>query len=271
MNSFIRSTALILLGGMLTLSGCYTVPETGRRAFIATPLSQEVALGASAFQEIKQQERVSTDPEAIARVSEVGRRIAAVAADDMPDLEWEFVVFDDDDTINAFALPGGKVGVYTGLLDIAETDDHLAAVIGHEIAHVTARHGGERMTRAISLAAAGIGLGIATRDSEHQNAIMIAYGLGSTLAVELPFSRRAEKEADEVGIMYAARAGFDPRKAVDFWQRMHAVAEGRPQVPTLLSTHPSDQQRIAHLKSLMPEAMEEFRRATAGADQPSQP
>lgn len=264
MKKIFRPGACGFLAIFLFLSGCYTVPETGRRAFILTPVSQEMALGADAFREIKAEEKISTDPEATARVERVGRRIAEQAAEDMPDLEWEFVLFEDDEMINAFALPGGKVGVYTGLLKVADTDDRLAAVVGHEIAHVTARHGGERMSRALAMAAVGAGVGVAARDSEYRDAIMIAYGLGATLGVDLPYSRNAESEADEVGLMYSARAGYDPREAITFWQRMSEAAEGRVQPPTFLSTHPTDTRRISDLQELLPEAMEEYRQARGG-------
>lgn len=265
MKKIFRPWGYPIVAALLFLSGCYTVPETGRQSFIIMPVSQEMALGADAFQDIKAQEEISTDAEATARVERVGRRIAAEAAEDMPDLEWEFVLFEDDDMINAFALPGGKVGVYTGLLEVADTDDRLAAVMGHEIAHVTARHGAERMSRSLALAAVGVGIGVAASDSEYRDAIMIAYGLGATLGVDLPYSRKAESEADEVGLTYSARAGYDPREAVTFWERMSAAAASRPQLPSLLSTHPSDEKRIADLKELLPEAIEEYNQAQAQA------
>lgn len=264
MKTLIEARAAVFLSLFLFLSGCYTVPETGRKAFILTPVSQEMALGADAFQQIKGEEKISTDPEATARVERVGRRIAEQAAEDMPELEWEFVLFENDEMINAFALPGGKVGVYTGLLEVADSDDRLAAVMGHEIAHVTARHGGERISRALALGAVGAGVGVATRDSQYRDAIMVAYGLGATLGVDLPYSRQAESEADEVGLMYSARAGYDPREAISFWERMSEAAEGRPQPPALLSTHPADTKRIEDLRELLPEAMEEYRQAEAG-------
>jgi len=260
MTKFPHLFGIVLLLALTFFSGCYTVPETGRQSFILTSLSQEAQLGADAFSEIKGQEKISTDPEATARVERVGRRIAREAESDLPDLDWEFVLFDND-AINAFALPGGKVGVYTGLLDLTENDDQLAAVIGHEIAHVTARHGAERMSRSIALAVGGVGLGLATRDSEYRDAFMIAYGVGSTLGVELPYSRRAETEADRVGLLYAARAGYDPRESVTFWQRMQKASEGRPQPPALLSTHPTDDRRIRDLQEMMPAALREYEEA----------
>ena len=257
-----------LVVSLITLAvlaaACYTVPETGRRGFSFFSPNQEISLGASAFEDIKRNEKISTDAAHNRRVQEVGRRIALQAEDHMPGVPWEFVVFDGDDTINAFALPGGKVGVYTGLLNLAESDDELAAVIGHEIAHVTARHGTERMSRAMAMAAAGIGLGAAVsgRDEQTQTAVLIAYGLGSTIGVELPHSRRTESEADEIGILYAARAGYDPRGAVRFWERMMEVSAGRASPPEFLSTHPSDTTRINNLNRLMPQAMEEYEKAT---------
>src|SRR5690625_2883365 len=257
MNKFLRICGFLFLPFAVLLSGCYTVPETGRQTLILTSLSEEKQLGSEAFNEIKGQEKVSTDTEATARVERVGRRIAAQAEKDLPNLDWEFVLFDDD-SINAFALPGGKVGVYTGLLNLTDSDDELAAVIGHEIAHVTARHGGERMSRSLAIAAVGLGTGFATRDSQYREAIMIAYGLGSMLAVELPYSRKAETEADRVGLLYAARAGYDPRESVTFWQKMQRESESRSSPPGWLSTHPTDTKRIRDLQSMMPQAMKEY-------------
>lgn len=267
MKKILSSSIHGLLGmALLTLCGCYTVPETGRSQLMLLPLSQELALGQDAFQQLQAQEEVSTDPELNARLERVGQRIAAQANEDLPEADWDFVVFEGEDELNAFALPGGKVGVYTGMMELAESDDMLAAVIGHEVAHVTARHGGARMSRALAVSAGGLLVGIAARNrsAEEQQAIMIAYGLGATLGVELPYSRGAETEADHIGILYAARAGYDPRAAIDFWQRMAEAAASRPKPPALLSTHPTDQRRMENLQELMPEALEEYRAATAG-------
>lgn len=268
MKKTVSQWACLLFVSMFFLTGCRTVPETGRVQLMLMPQGQEIALGADAFEQIKEQEEVSTDSERIDRVNRIGNRIAAQASDDLPNADWEFVVFEGDDTLNAFALPGGKVGVYTGLMDLAETDDQLAAIIGHEVAHVTARHGAERMSRAMALSAVGVGVGVAARDrdAQTQQAILIAYGLGATLGVELPYSRRAESEADEIGLLYAARAGYDPSAAVTFWERMREAAGDRPFPPEFLSTHPADSRRIADLEAMMPRAMEEYQRATAAAN-----
>lgn len=265
MKKTVSQWGAFFVATVLFLTGCHTVPETGRTQLMLMPLSQEISLGASAFEQLKAQEPLSTDQAMIERVQRVGRRIAEQAAQDLPEADWEFVLFEGDDTLNAFALPGGKVGFYTGILKVADTDDRLAAVMGHEIAHVTARHGAARMSRAMALSAVGVGVGVAARDQDTQTrqAIMVAYGLGAAIGVELPYSRRAESEADEIGLIYAARAGYDPREAVVFWQRMREAAGQGVSPPEFLSTHPADARRIADLEALMPRAMEEYERALA--------
>jgi metalloendopeptidase OMA1, mitochondrial len=264
MKKFLKPSGYGLLAAVvLLLSGCHTVPETGRTQLMLMPLGQEIGLGQEAFQQIRAQEKVSTNQEQLARLERVGRRIAAQAAEDMPEADWEFVLFEGD-TLNAFALPGGKIGFYEGMMELADTDDMLAAVMGHEVAHVTARHGAARMSRAMALSAGALAVGVAARDrpAEQRQAIMLAYGLGATVGIELPYSRQAESEADKIGILYAARAGYDPRAAITFWERMSEAARG-PRPPALLSTHPADERRIQDLQAMMPEALEEYQRGTA--------
>jgi metalloendopeptidase OMA1, mitochondrial len=245
-------------------AGCTTVPETGRRQLVAIPAAQEAQMGLSAFAEIKQNERVSQDPQANARVQRVGERIAAAVGREIPNAEWEFVVFESD-SINAFALPGGKVGVYTGLLNLVGSDDELAAVIGHEVAHVTSRHGAERVTQNLGVAGIGvlaaIGMEMGDVAPGTRNVIMGAYGLGTTIGVMLPYSRLHEMEADEVGLRFAAAAGYDPRAAATFWRRMQAASAGRQKPPEFLSTHPADERRIATLEALAPQFMELYETA----------
>jgi predicted Zn-dependent protease len=187
-------------------------------------------------------------------VRRVGERIAYVAAPDMPNAQWEFVVFDDDDQVNAFAMPGGKVAVYTGIFKVAKTEDDLAVVIGHEVAHVAAGHGNERVTQQLLAAGGALALQFGTNDldSQTRQMLMAAYGAGSTLGFLLPYSRYHESEADEIGLIYAAKAGYDPRAAIGFWQRMEALKSGSP--PEFLSTHPSGATRVKKLNALMPEA-----------------
>jgi predicted Zn-dependent protease len=258
----------ILVLGALLLAGCYTVPETGRRSINFVSTSQEIQTGAAAFQQMKREGTVSTNRVHINRVNLVGQRIAKVVGDDLPGAAWEFVVFESPD-LNAFALPGGKVGIYSGLLKVAETDAELATVIGHEIAHVTARHGSERMSQNILVAAGAIGIGVAMKDRSDadRNAALAAYGLGASIGVMLPYSRRHETEADTIGLRYAARAGYDPRAAIDFWERMRRASSGRNKPPEFLSTHPADETRIRNLQQMMPAALEIYE--TEGKDRPA--
>lgn len=242
---------VILAALTLVLGGCYTVPETGRSSFIL-PID-DVGQGAAAFAEIKAKERISNDPAANARVRKIGLRIAQVVGQDLPGAAWEFVVFDAPDTVNAFALPGGKVGVYTGLLNLAASDDEVAIVIGHEIAHVTARHGAERMSQGILVAAGGLVLDHQTQGRRNHDLMLAGYGLLSTGGM-LAFSRSHESEADYIGIRYAARAGYDPRAAVTFWQKMEKQSKGG-RLPVFLSTHPSHDRRIGDLQRWMPEVL----------------
>ena len=214
---------------------------------------------------MKKQGTVSTNRIQINRVNVVGGRIAEVVGDDLPGAEWEFVVFESPD-LNAFALPGGKVGIYSGLLKVTETDDELATVVGHEIAHVTARHGSERMSQSILVAAGAIGIGVVMKDKSDadRNAALAAYGLGASIGVMLPYSRSHETEADTIGLRYAARAGYDPRAAIDFWERMERASEGKNKPPEFLSTHPADETRIRNLQQMMPAALEIYE--TEGKD-----
>jgi len=245
------SLSVVLAALALVLGGCYTVPETGRSSFIL-PVD-DVGQGAAAFAEIKAKEKISRDPAANERVRRIGLRIAQVVGQDLPGAAWEFVVFDAPDTVNAFALPGGKVGVYTGLLNLASSDDEVAIVIGHEIAHVTARHGAERMSQGILVAAGGLVLDHQTQGRRNHDLLLAGYGLLSTGGM-LAFSRSHESEADYIGIRYAARAGFDPRAAVTFWQKMEKQSKGG-RLPVFLSTHPSHDRRIGDLQRWMPEVL----------------
>jgi predicted Zn-dependent protease len=242
----------VLAAITLTLTGCYTVPETGRSAFII-PMGDEEAQGAAAFAEMKSKEKLSNDPVYNEQVQRVGERIAKAVGSDLPSAKWEFVVFDEPKTVNAFALPGGKVGVYSGLIKLVGSDDEIAIVMGHEIAHVTARHGAQRTTQNLVALGLGVALGVATNDSKNQEAILIGYGLaagGTTLA----FSRSHESEADHIGLRYAAKAGYDPHAAIVFWRKMAAQGE-KSSMPALLRTHPTDEKRIADLEKWLPEAM----------------
>jgi predicted Zn-dependent protease len=251
----------LLVAAVLACASCYTNPVTGRKSVVAIPVSQELELGQQSFTEMKRAEKVSNDPVMNARVQRVGQRIAKAVGDELPNAKWEFVVFESKD-VNAFALPGGKVGVYTGLLQLAESDSELAIVMGHEIGHVIARHGAERMTESLALAGIGLVGGLVldnNTDAQTRNLVLAAFGAGATVGVVLPHSRANETEADRMGIVYAARAGYDPRAAVSFWQKMtrqkEAADKAGNKVSALFSTHPADAQRIADLQALMPQVV----------------
>lgn len=256
-----KRALVVLLAAAATFSGCYTNPVTGRKSLVLLSQGEEVSLGAQSFQAIRQKERVSTDAGANARVTRIGQRIAQAVGNELPDAKWEFVVFESKE-LNAFALPGGKVGVYTGLLQLAENDSELAIVMGHEIGHVIARHGAERMSEAMVIAGVGA-VGSAavqakTGDTQTRQLFELAYGGVTTLGRVLPHSRGNETEADKMGAIYAARAGYDPRASITFWQKMMAekqkAAGGNSpsSLSALFSTHPADAKRIEDLKALMP-------------------
>ena len=247
-----RLSALCVLLSVLFLTPCARSPETGRRQFIVVGEDTMNKLGADAYTELKKEEKTSTDPRINEIVQRVGKRITQ--ASDRTDYAWEFTVFDEPNTVNAFALPGGKVGVYTGILPIAQNEAGLAVVLGHEIAHVIVKHGAERVSQQIGtnivLEAANAGLG----NNPNRNVIMAGLGLGANVGVLLPYSRTHESEADKIGIRYMARAGYDPREAPKFWDRMDAEAGGG-QPPVFLSTHPSPEKRTAELEALVSDAM----------------
>lgn len=254
-----RLLALLLFASLLT--SCATVPETGRRQLLITTQQDEAELGLTEFQTLKKNTRVSSDPAANALAQRVGRRISAVA--NLPNAEWEFVVFDDPKTVNAFCLPGGKVGIYTGILPLAGDEAGLATVVGHEVAHAVARHGGERLSESLLIQFGGVVLNEALRqNSDTARALALgAYGVGSTLGVALPHSRQQELEADHIGLLYMARAGYDPRQAVEFWRRFQDFNNKQGNhMPQFLSTHPVDATRIQQLEEYLPRAMEEYER-----------
>lgn len=241
------------------LVGCATAPETGRRQLILIGPGEETQLGIQAFSQTKQQVPISKDAQVNALVQKVGQRIAAVA--DLPNAQWEFVVFESPEA-NAFCLPGGKVGVYTGILPITKDEAGLATVIGHEVAHARAHHGAERMSRAM----VRDGLGeiatsyVGSKDPRYQAAFGSLYGLGTQIGEALPHSRTQESEADRIGLLYMARAGYDPEAAVAFWQRFAEYNRRQGgSTPAFLRTHPLDEKRIADLQSWMPQAKQEYR------------
>ena len=261
-----RSLAQAAMGVALVLlvGACATVPETERSQLLLLSPSQEAQLGAEAFQEMRGElDLVDSGPQK-AQVERIGRDIVRVAQERLAargfeSLDWSYHVADNEQA-NAFVLPGGKVVFNTGLLDLAQSDAEVAAVMGHEVAHVIARHAGERLSQGV-LIRTGLNVAQAALSGQStatRQATMAALGLGATVGVQLPFSRRHEAEADEIGLLLMAEAGYDPRSAIDFWQRMAEKGGDRP--PEILSTHPGPQSRIEHLRELMPEALRVYRR-----------
>ena len=212
-------------------------------------------MGTAAFQEVLSKEKVSNNEIYNEAVRRVGGKIERVS--DTPRYNWEYKVFKDDKTVNAFALPGGKIGVYTGIIPIANNDAGLATVLGHEVAHVAAHHGAERISAGIlaQLGAVAFSIALSNRNPVVVDAIMQAYGVGVTVGGILPFSRAQESEADRIGLIYMAKAGYDPREAIEFWNRMETETKDKPRPPEFLATHPGYGTRVSNLKKWLPEAM----------------
>ena len=244
---------LLVLAVVLSLVACETVPITGRSQLVLIPEGTEVKMGLDSYQEIIGKAKISTDAKANDQVTRVGRRIAEATG--RADYQWEFKVIEDTQ-VNAFCLPGGKVAVYTGILPVAHDDAGLAAVLGHEVSHAIARHGGERMSQ--QLAVQGISLAaaetlLAGRDPALVQLASAALGGLGNVGVLLPYSRLQESEADHLGLVYMAKAGYDPHASLELWKRMASANNSRP--IQLLSTHPLPETRITQIEGWIPEAM----------------
>ena len=243
----------IILSG-LVISACTTTPVSNRSALILIPKSQEISLGIQSYNEILKREKESEDTQLNQIIRRVGKRIASVS--DMPKLEWEIKLIESDQK-NAFALPGGKIAIYTGILSIAKNEAGLATVMSHEIAHVIARHGAQRMTQQMLLQGAMIGAGLSMKNSTQKNIVLSALGVGVLYGFTLPFSRLHESEADQIGLIYMAKAGYDPNEAINFWQRFGQVKGGKGG-PEWASTHPADATRIQGLRSYLSRAKYDY-------------
>lgn len=244
----------LLAFGPLALAACQTVPITGRSQLVLLPEGAELAMGLQSYQEILRKSKVSADPALNAQVTRVGRRIAEATG--RSDYQWEFKVLEDRQA-NAFCLPGGKVAVYTGLLPITRDDDGLAAVLGHEVAHAVARHGGERVSQAllVQTGLAATQAALARNDPRTVQQVTALLGAGATVGLLLPWSRAQESEADRLGLVYMAKAGYHPRAARDLWVRMAQASRGAVRPPEILSTHPAPETRIRQIEAWIPEAL----------------
>lgn len=247
-----RVVSILACAGVIMLVSCQTVPITGRHQLNLISSPEEINLGEAAYASVLKKSTLSHDTASAETVRRVGQRIAAAA--DRPDYHWEFNLIEDN-TPNAFCLPGGKVVVNTGILKYTRDDNGLAVVIGHETAHALAHHGAERMSQQMmtQIAAEGAALVLGKGDPQTMKSIEQAFGIGAEYGVLLPFSREHESEADHIGLYLMAEAGYDPREAVAFWNRMMKAGGGKP--PEFLSTHPSDQRRIRQIEKWLPEVV----------------
>ena len=231
------------------------VPITGRSQLVDMTREQEMSLGLQSYQEILSQSQVIQQGNAVNLIRTIGQKLARAAADVDPGFDWEFNVIQSEQA-NAFALPGGKTAVYTGLFTVAENMNGLAVVMGHEMAHAIARHGAERMAyqKLVQIGSMAASVALGDMDYQTQRAVMGALGVGTQYGVLLPFSRDHESEADYMGLLFVARACFDPTEAPRLWERMGEVSKGK-QPAEFMSTHPSHETRIQQFQEWMPEAL----------------
>ncbi len=256
MGIMLKFRPLVLPLLFLLVAACTKAPITGRRQFMIVSESTEIRQGEEAYRAILRQSVISHNPEAMRMVRKVGERIARVAK--KTNYKWEFNVIDDPEMANAFAVPGGKVAVFTGIFPAARDEAGLAVVLGHEVAHALARHGAERMSQSMVVQLGGVGLGVALGGNPQ---VLQAYGLGTSVGLILPFGRSQELEADRIGLRLMAEAGYDPRASLDLWQRMEkeAAAKGQEAPPNFLSTHPGYEKRTQQLRAWIPEALKFYR------------
>ena len=260
----------ILAAGLFLLYQYYSSekfinPETGRVSHVGLTTEQEAALGLQSYRQVLLHSRTIDSGQELEIVKRVANRLAIATGKTGETFDWRVSLIADNQQ-NAFCLPGGKIVVYTGIIPVAQSEAALATVLGHEMAHATSRHGAQRVLQQnlMQTAMSGIAVSLSDMDYDQQRAIMGALGAGAQYGVLMPFSRKDESEADEIGLMYMARAGYDPRESIRFWERMEANSQAQP--PEFLSTHPSHGTRIAQLQALMPKAMEEYNRAEQRAD-----
>lgn len=252
--------ALAFLAYQYFSSEKFVNPETGRKSHVGMSTEQEAALGLQSYQQVlSQSQTVNSGPE-LEMVQRVVQRLAAATGDAGKDFDWK-VSLVQSDQVNAFCLPGGKIVVYTGILPLANSEAALATVLGHEMAHATSRHGAQRVfeQNLTQTAMVGVAGSLSDMDYEKQRSVMAALGAGAQYGVLMPFSRNHESEADHIGLLYMARAGYDPRESIEFWKRMEETGGSQP--PQLLSDHPSHGTRIQQLEGWMPQAMAEYNKS----------
>ena len=259
--------AVICSSVLLIISGCASVPVTGRSQLALVPESQLISLSADNYSELIEKSELADDPGQRRMVNEVGARISDAAdrflrekglGHETSHYKWEYHLLKGDDKVNAFCMAGGKIGVYTGMMPVAQDETGLAVVLGHEVAHALAHHNRERVSHLLVAQLGGITLSKALEEKSDRtrNLLLTAYGVGSQVGYILPYSRLQEREADRIGLIIMAMAGYDPRESIDLWQRMKE--QGGARTPEFLSTHPAPHTRIERIRELIPEAMEYY-------------
>jgi len=259
---------LVAILAAALMTACAEVPITGRHSLHLVPEGELLTLSLQQYSDVLKKSKLSNDSKKVAEVRKVGSRIAKAAEAflvetgnqaALKNYQWEFNLIEDEDTANAWVMPGGKAAVYTGILPYTLTETGLAVVLGHEVGHALADHGNERMSQELLANMGGTALSVALTSQPQmtQQMAMAAFGAGTSIGVLLPYSRLQESEADHIGLILMARAGYDPRTAISFWQRLNAAPGSRP--PELLSTHPAPETRIANIKALLPQAMTYYR------------
>ncbi len=259
-----------VLISLLLLVACSTVPITGRKQLSLIPNSQILPLSFDSYQQVLKENKLSTNKEQVAMVKNVGEKIQHAVeeymakqnmSDALEGYKWEFNLIQDDKTVNAWCMPGGKVAFYSGIMPICKDEAGVAVVMGHEVAHAIANHGRERMSQGLVQQLGGVALAVAIQDKpqETQQLFYSAYAIGTTYGAMLPYSRLHESEADKLGLIFMAMAGYDPHEAPKFWERMAAQSSGQ-QPPEWMSTHPSHESRIENLNEYMPTAMKYYKK-----------
>ncbi|UCG05861.1 MAG: M48 family metallopeptidase [Desulfobacterales bacterium] len=268
-RTLFRTRYLFLILLLFYIIGCAEVPITHRQSLHLVPESDLLTMSFQQYNEVLKKSKLSTDQQTVQMIRNVGFKIAKAAESflaeagqsaNIKNYKWEFNVIEDDKMVNAWVMPGGKAAVYTGILPYTQNETGLAVVLGHEVGHALADHGNERMSDALLAQMGGMALAAALSSSPQQTRqlFMTVYGAGATVGFLLPYSRLHESEADRIGLILMARAGYDPREAIPFWERMNKQ-EGKSRPPAFLSTHPAPETRIADIKKYIPEAIQYYK------------
>jgi len=267
-RAIFRCRYLFCILTLFSIIGCAEVPITHRKGLHLVPENELLSLSFQQYGEVLQKSKLSGNQQKANMVRNVGFKIAKAAeaflaesgrGDDVKNYKWEFNLIEDDKTVNAWVMPGGKAAVYTGILPYTHNETGLAVVLGHEVGHALADHGNERMSEALLANMGGMALSVALSSQPQQTSqlFMTVYGAGATVGFLLPYSRLHESEADRIGLVLMARAGYDPREAIPFWERM-SKQEGKSRPPEFLSTHPAPQTRIDNINAHIAEALQYY-------------